>query len=205
MNRSQLIRMSFCSAVATLFGCRKSGPPAEKATAAKPVPATGFQCRTCGQWHQELPALGVDYPLAYEQVPAAEQAQRTQLTADTCVVDSGHYVRGILEIPVHLYPPGFAFGVWVSHKKENFEAYVSQPDSDAIGPFFGWLSTALSHCTEDTINLPTMAYYRKGGLRPRIVLDPESMHELAFDQRNGISLQRALEIVHHYTDGSQAK
>ena len=133
-------------------------------------------------------------------IPEDERDARVQATADTCIVDSDYFVRGVIEIPVHDYEPGFGFGVWVSHKKENFQAYVDHPDSDGIGPFFGWLSTRLDYYEADTLNLPTMAHYRKGGLRPNILLDPDSSHEIALDQRYGITLEKALEIVHHYTD-----
>jgi hypothetical protein len=45
--------------------------------------------------------------------------------------------------------------------------------------------------------LPSMAYYRGEGLRPRIVLE-ESAHPLYVQQREGISLAEAWKIVHHY-------
>jgi hypothetical protein len=87
--------------------------------------------------------------------------------------------------------------VWVSQKRQNFEAYQRDPDSAAIGPFFGWLCTRIDFYPVNTLALKTMAHFRDGGLRPSIVLEPTD-HPLAVDQREGISLSRAWEIVHWY-------
>jgi hypothetical protein len=87
--------------------------------------------------------------------------------------------------------------VWVSQKSENFDAYLENFDSDQIGPFFGWLSNNISFYAEETLNLKTMAHFRSGGLRPRLELEPTD-HPLAIDQRNGITLEKACEIVHFY-------
>ena len=107
------------------------------------------------------------------------------------------FVRGVIEIPVHGYEHEFGWGVWVSHKQQNFETYREQSDSAAIGPFFGWLCTKIVYYPETTLELKTMAHYRGGGLRPRIVLE-ESGHPLYRQQRDGISLSEAWEIVHFY-------
>jgi hypothetical protein len=98
---------------------------------------------------------------------------------------------------VHDYECEFGWGVWVSHKKENFESYREHFDSANIGPFFGWLCTRIDYYSQPTLNLKTMAYYRGDGLRPRIVLE-KSEHQLYRQQRNGISLSEAWKIVHYY-------
>lgn len=94
-----------------------------------------------------------------------------------------------------------AGGVWVSHKKENFKIYLEHFDSDAIGPFFGWLSTEIDYFAESTLNLKTHAVYQGHGQRPRIVL-LESEHPLYLQQRDGITLAEAWKIAHFYQDRS---
>ncbi len=159
----------------------------------------GYQCATCGEVHDDLPDIGADKPDQWWGVAEEERDQRVERTSDTCVIDGeSFFIRGVIEIPVHDYPERFGFGVWVSQKRENFEAYVAAFDSASIGPFFGWLCTRLSCYAEDTLHLKTMAHFRGGGLRPLIVLEPTD-HPLAADQRGGISLERAWAIVHHYT------
>jgi hypothetical protein len=61
---------------------------------------------------------------------------------------------GVLEIPVHDYEHEFGY-VWVFHKKENFEIYRENSQSADIGPFFGWLCTAIDYDDEPTLSLKT--------------------------------------------------
>jgi hypothetical protein len=157
-----------------------------------------YRCTTCGKVHDDLPDIGSDRPDHWWGVPEEERDKRIKLTSDTCVIDDRDYfIRGVIEIPIHDYPRGFGFGVWVSQKKENFMKYLDNWDSDAIGPFFGWLCTRIAYYGEDTRSLKSMAHFRAGGLRPRIELEATD-HPLAIDQREGISLDKAWEIVHRY-------
>ena len=159
-----------------------------------------YQCSVCGETHDSLPHMVIDKPDYYWSVPEEERAERVELSPETCIIDDEDYfIRGVIEIHVHDYPHNFGFGVWVSQKRENFYTYVENFDSADIGPFFGWLSTRLACYEEDTLLLKTMAHFRGGGERPRIELD-ETEHPLAIDQREGITLDRAWEIVHFYMD-----
>jgi hypothetical protein len=157
-----------------------------------------YHCTICGQEHHDLPHLGTDYPAQWWHIPETERARRAQLTADTCVIDGrDHLVRGVIELPVLDSGQTFGFGVWVSQQREHFFTYLQNPGSDRIGPFFGWLCTHISYYAEATLLLKTRAHFRTGGLRPFIELEPTD-HPLAVDQRSGITLARAWEIVHHY-------
>ena len=124
------------------------------------------------------------------------------MTADTCIIDEEDYfIHGVIHIPIHDYDRDFGFGVWVSQKKENFYTYLDNPDSDRIGPFFGWLSTEINYYEDSTLNLKTRAHFASGGKRPSIEVEP-SEHPLAVAQREGISLAKAWEIVHFYLDAN---
>lgn len=87
--------------------------------------------------------------------------------------------------------------MWVSQKRENFYNYLDNFDSANIGPFFGWLCNRISYYKQDTLLMKTMAHFRGDGLRPFIELE-ETDHPLAIDQRDGITLAKAWEIVHFY-------
>ncbi len=91
------------------------------------------------------------------------------LTEDLCIIEGNDFfVHGVIEIPVHDYEHEFGWGVWVSHKKENFEIYREHFDAADIGPFLGWLATEIDYYPKPTLNLKTMAHYhyRRGvGLR----------------------------------------
>ena len=157
-----------------------------------------FRCHTCDEVHDGLPHIGSEYPDPYFDVPDNEREGRVFVTSDLCSIDDDDFfIRGVIHVPVHGFGHDFGFGVWVSQKKENFQTYVDHFDSAEIGPFFGWLSTSLSCYPEDTFLLKTMAHFVGNDERPLIELDPTD-HQLSIDQRNGISLQRAWELVHHY-------
>lgn len=157
-----------------------------------------FRCKICGEIHSELPHIGLDRPDHWWDVPEAERGKRIELTSDTCIIDNeSFFIRGVIEIPVLDDPDGFGFGVWVSHKKENFYNYLEHFDSDSIGPFFGWLCTRIHYYNQDTLSLKTTAHYRGKGIRPLITINACD-HPLYFDQRDGIALQKAWEIIHFY-------
>ena len=156
------------------------------------------RCSTCGDTHDDLPHIGMQYPDQYFGVPEEERERRVELSSDTCVIDGeDFFIRGVIEISVHDYPQIFGFGVWVSQKRENFGTYLENFDSDQIGPFFGWLCNNISYYKQETLLLKTMAHFRRDGLRPWIELDSTD-HPLTVDQRDGISLAKAWEIVHFY-------
>jgi hypothetical protein len=156
-----------------------------------------YRCAVCGGVHDDIPDLGADRPDMWWGIPEAERDDRIVLTSDTCVIDEKDYfIRGVIEIPVHDAPHPFGIGVWVSQKRENFVAYLRAPDSDQIGPFFGWLCTRIRYYAEDTLFLKTMAHFPGGDLRPRIEIEPTD-HPLAVDQREGITIDKVWEIVHH--------
>ena len=137
-----------------------------------------FKCHTCDEEHEGLPHVGADYPDLYFEVPEHERSARVNLTSDLCSIDDeDFFIRGVSEIQVHGEDDPFGFGVWVSQKKENFETYVSNSESDQIGPFFGWLNTRLTCYDEYTSALKTMAHFRGGKTRPFIEVESAN-HQL---------------------------
>jgi hypothetical protein len=157
-----------------------------------------FRCATCDEEHDGLPDLGCEHPDPYLEVPEPERAARTTLSADLCVVrgeDGEHcFIRGVIILPVIGQDERFSIGAWVSQSRANYDRYAT---GVATAPTFGWLVSRLSHCGETTFLLKTRVHFRPGGLRPSIELEPTE-HELAVEQRRGITLARAWEIVHHY-------
>lgn len=157
---------------------------------------TPYLCPTCGKEHADLPHIGSPAPYQWSRELADDPD--SSLTDELCIIQGrDFFVRGVIEIPVHGYEYEFGWGVWVSHKKENFETYRDHFDSAEIGPFFGWLSTEISYFPESTLSLKTAVHYRGGSIRPRIVL-AESGHPLYLHQHQGISLSEAWKIIHHY-------
>src|SRR5687768_11472535 len=106
---------------------------------------TGFQCGSCGEWHDGLPDVVFEEPLYVAELPEAERARRVRSEGDYRVLESNgathFFVRSVLEIPVTDYPPGFGFGVWVSLSEKSFAAARGLTERDeGGGHFVGWLS-----------------------------------------------------------------
>lgn len=156
-----------------------------------------WRCRACGGVHHDLPDVGFEAPAYYQGVPDKERAGRCRLTSDTCIVDNEHYfVRCVLELPIHGQDRSFGFGVWSSLSRDSFRRYADtfgEPVSSHAGPFFGWFSSAIA-AYPDTLGLKCKVHLRDHGERPRIELEPAD-HPLAVEQREGISLERAYELV----------
>jgi hypothetical protein len=165
-----------------------------------PRPFTmSFRCELCGQTHEGLPDLGFSFPDPYLDVPKSERASRTTYTPDRCTVreeDGEHYfVRGVIYVPIRGQEDAFGIGAWVSQSEANFERYRR---NEAMTPTFGWLVNHMSHYAESTYLLRTRVHYESSTQRPRIEIEPTT-HPLSIDQREGITLARAWEIVHRYT------
>jgi hypothetical protein len=158
----------------------------------------GYQCKTCGRWHDDLPmSFGADAPYWYEVIAPEERSRRAELGSDQCIIDNQHYfVRGCLEIPVLDGPGPFVWGVWVSLSEKSFERMSelwAAPGRESEAPYFGWVSTSLPGYPE-TLNLKANVHSRPVGHRPLIELEPTD-HPLAVEQREGITMARVQEIV----------
>jgi hypothetical protein len=161
-----------------------------------------FRCAPCQEEHEGLPDVAFDAPDPYLAVPEAERADRTMITSDRCTVrdedGTEHYfIRGVIEIPIHGEEHPFGVGAWVSQSRVNFERYSD--DEEMEEPTFGWLANRIGYYAEDTFLLKTQVHFREGGVRPSIEIEPTD-HPLAVEQREGITLARAWEIVHRYMD-----
>lgn len=156
-----------------------------------------FKCTCCGEIHEELPSFGAAAPLSYYNVPEAEREARCDLGSDDCVVDGKYFfVRGCLEIPIHGESEPFTWGVWVSLSEKSYAEWVEVfgiPKRSHKGPYFGWLNAWLLPYP-DTINLKTHVHLRDDGIRPFIELE-QTDHPLAVEQREGITRERAIELV----------
>ncbi len=158
----------------------------------------GFRCKTCGQYHDELPMeFGAEAPALYDTIPEEEREARCDLTPDLCVIDEEHFfIRGCLDIPVINGDGPFVWGVWASLSKTSFQRTSEiweQGGRESEPPFFGWLSTALPLYPE-TLHLKTHVHTQPLGQRPFIELEPTD-HPLAVEQREGITMDRVREIA----------
>lgn len=156
-----------------------------------------FKCRTCDEWHEGLPSPGWDYPVQYLLVPEADRDARIQLTTDTCIIDGRQfYVRANLPIHVHHSAEPLRWGVWVSLSAKSFARFDELFHDETRQPgesFYGWLC-ALIPGYADTQLLKSNIHIQPWPHRPIVELEPTD-HPLAVDARDGISPERAIELV----------
>jgi len=160
--------------------------------------ATRFHCRSCGEWHDEVPLdLGFDEPLYVAELNADDRARFVTSWSDfrTLLRDGAthHFIRGVIEIPIHEVERPFRYGVWASLSQASYKAATKAYKDDAeAGPFFGWLSNRLA-LYPDTLTLKANVHVR-ATMRARIELEPTD-HPLAIEQRDGITMERVQQIV----------
>jgi len=130
-------------------------------------------------------------------VPADERERRIEIQESLCVVDGQHFFhRGRLAIPINNHDQDLIFNVWTSISGDNFKKrndLWNDPNRIREEPYFGWLQTTVP-TYGDTLNIKTIAIENEVGFIPTIRMIEEG-HQLMIDQENGISFDKALEIV----------
>ena len=157
-----------------------------------------FRCRACEKVHEGLPALVFEAPAHYFSLPEQERAERAVLDSDTCIVDgNAYYVRAILRIPIIEHTERLEWGVWGSLSEKNFERYRAafyKSDQSKLGPLFSWFASQLPGYSFDE-NLRCNLIPQDNRQRPLVEFDPTHTHPLVLDERNGITLERAIAFV----------
>ena len=163
-----------------------------------------FTCATCGEVHEGSPSFSYKWPHHYEVLNDDDRNEIAKISDDLCVInDEDHFIRVILEIPIHGYIDGFMWGVWVSVSEENFWKYHENFDSKEYeDTYFGWFCNVLPYYPE-TLHLKTNAHIKPGSQRPSLDLELTD-HPLTIDFNNGISWERAVEIAEEAMHGIKA-
>jgi hypothetical protein len=156
-----------------------------------------YKCPCCGTIYEELPlCFGCDKPDYYWNIPENERESRIELTESLCVIDDHFFHRGSLIIPIIDYDNDLVFNIWTTISEENFRKRNElwrKAKRIKEQPYFGWLQSHIP-TYENTINIKTRAFEQKVGYIPEIEVLEDS-HPLTIDQTNGITLERAKEIV----------
>ncbi len=161
-----------------------------------------FKCRTCDQWHDgPVGYLGADAPDFVWHMSEEDREKHLTLTSDHCVLEqderTDYLICATLEIPVIGRAQPLGFGVWTSLSEKNFErtnALWETPGRESEEPYFAWLCTRLPGYP-DTMFLKTWVQTRPVGERPSVMAFEPTDHPLVAEQRDGITVDRLLEIV----------
>ena len=162
----------------------------------------GFRCTVCGEHHDVLPlSYSVKAPMAASRIPIEELEQRIVISPDQCVIDGrDFYLRGRIAIPivdpiVEVNEP-FIWGVWAEVSPVNFMRTIDlwmTPGRELEPACPGWLDSEIP-LYGNTINVEAAVQTQIVGRRPHFTItDPD--HALAFEQRDGLTLDEVAEIA----------
>jgi hypothetical protein len=157
-----------------------------------------WTCSCCRRQFHELPInWSAGAPALYDGLPEAERQSRAELSTDFCIIDgNAFFIRGQIEIPLVGCSEIFTWVVWASLSSASMERVRrvwDRPDRQAEGPLFGWLSSALP-LYPSTLNLKTHVHLRALPSTPSVELELTD-HPLAVEQRQGMTLERAIHIA----------
>ncbi|HEY9789073.1 MAG TPA: DUF2199 domain-containing protein [Candidatus Obscuribacterales bacterium] len=156
-----------------------------------------FECDVCNERHEIPLNLGFSIPDYVNKLLPWEREEKCKSSADWCIVeDRFFYLRGCLEVPIQGTDKIFSWGVWTTVSEDDFDATmdlwndqarVDEPD------YIGSLANSLPLYSE-TRNLPLAVRTRAIGDRPALNLQ-ESSHPLCTEQREGMTMERAIELA----------
>ncbi len=155
-----------------------------------------YKCSQCDDWHEGFPDVVYDVPAYALSVPEAEKSKRLFLTSDLCVIDEQQFfIRCVMNVPIKGMNDIFGWDVWSSLSEANFLRYQEHFDEDMSNwsSTFGYLCNKLPEYP-DTLSLKLNVLPQRQGQRPLLILKPTD-HPLSIDQREGMSLERALKIA----------
>jgi hypothetical protein len=160
--------------------------------------AKPFLCLTCGKWHETLPlSFSVKAPLAAALVSAEELEQRVVITADQCVIDgTKFYLRGRIVVPIRELEEPFIWGVWAEVSPKSFirtQELWKTAGRELEPTYPGWLDSEIP-LYGNTLNLEVNVKTQVVGRRPHFEVI-ETEHPLGKEQREGITLERVVEIA----------
>ena len=157
--------------------------------------ATGFKCSTCGEIHDELPALGFITPFYYETLNEKDKEEIAEISSDFCVIShqdqTDRFIRTTLTIQINDACEKLDYGIWVSLSEDNFNEYEADFKNNCEDKtYFGMISNDIPDYEESTLGLHVNVNTQSGGIRPEII-PHQNDHQLISDWENGITIEEA--------------
>lgn len=81
-----------------------------------------YTCTSCGEKHEDMPAIGFTAPYPYNQLSEEERiAYQAECGGDFCIIrypdQTDRFIRAVLPIPIIGHEETLEYGVWVSSAK----------------------------------------------------------------------------------------
>lgn len=177
----------------------------------------GFAC-SCGERHVGLFPMHVHHPLGWpgpnEYEPDdALRLEGNFLSGNYCVWD-GKYFAMRMRLPIQIRgaaPAAFMFTAWVSLNGPDFEGYLQAQKENRLNNVARAQARLVNRLSgyPDTFNLMGTAFQQEDGGLPLLLVhgaqpDNAADHLLIREQREGIDLDRALELFAAYQHDMRA-
>lgn len=173
--------------------------------------ARGFAC-SCGERHVGLFPIHMHTPLGWPG--SKEYANDDDLRMDgdffshnLCVWE-GKYFAMRMRLPIQIRgaaPAAFLYTVWASLNRADFEGYVTARRSGKLNSQAKAPARLVNRLGgfPDTMNLMGVAFQQEDGGPPLLLVlgpqpDNDANHRLIHEQRNGIGLDRMLDLFAEY-------
>lgn len=90
-----------------------------------------YTCTSCGEKHEDMPAIGFTAPDPYNQLSEEERiAYQAECDSDFCIIrypdQTDRFIRAVLPIPIIGHEETLEYGVWVSVSEKSFNDYQSR-------------------------------------------------------------------------------
>ncbi len=157
-----------------------------------------IRCATCDELHDLSDIhIGYERPDAWFAVRPDERETRWEMDSDLAALDGERFfIRGLVAIPVRGEAHPYEWGVWAAVGEADYRRYdaaYDDPERHRLPAFPGRLATQLPGYPQ-TLGVPVTVRLGEGTSRPSFTVD-DAAHPLALEQRDGIYVERLLEMV----------
>ena len=122
------------------------------------ISMTKYKCHSCGQEHDQWPALIYNSPIQYNQLNNEEKENNGRLGNDFCIIHSedqtDRFIRCTLTQKIIDHCADLKCGIWVSLSEKSYQDYYDNFENDNhLTEYFGWFCSSLNGY-EDTLHIP---------------------------------------------------
>ena len=154
-----------------------------------------YVCDSCGQKHEEWPALAFSSPKHYNDLSEEDKQNIASLKNDFCVItypdQTDRFIRCTLTQKVIDHCEDLEYGLWVSLSEKSFQDYFGNFESEHHQTsYFGRLCNQLPNY-DDMTKIPATVFTRLRDERPYIVPHENFDHQFVRDYYNGITKKEA--------------
>jgi hypothetical protein len=154
-----------------------------------------YKCSSCGQEHEEWPALTFSSPAPYNELTNEDKEEFGQLSSDFCVItypeQTDRFIRCTLTQKVTDHCEDLEYGIWVSLSEKNFQDYKDNYNNENhLTQYFGWFCSSIPEYN-NTLDIPTTVNTRTGNNRPEVIPHEDFDHPFVRDYYDGITKEEA--------------